>query len=151
MHYRTYHDTHKQWSEIAKKAVRQAYRDNIWPHVAESKYQVALGFQRGKSTKRCDIDGLSLLGKWCMDVLVECTALPEDNIQYVTEFRCVYLGHSEDGQEHVILQLTKESQNDSERTSIERSEDRKDEQGTVGSSEECKLQGDEPDHMDSSR
>ena len=50
---------------------------------------------------------MSLLLKWAEDVLVEVCPIDDDNFNFVDEARCVYLGHSETGQEEVILQLTR--------------------------------------------
>ena len=113
-HYQKYGQIHKQWKKETTPLIRESYKANMWGHETETQYQVSIGFKRGKSTKRCDADGMSLLLKWGIDLLVDLTPLPDDSIQYINEVRCVYLGPSEDGQEHVYLQLTKEVYDDRE-------------------------------------
>lgn len=107
LHYRTLNAIHKEWKQITSEIIRASFKEKAWGHVPKTTYQVSMGFMRGKSTKRCDCDGMSLLGKWAIDLLVERTSIPDDDIYHVDEFRCVYLGNSDDGKEKVILQLTR--------------------------------------------
>lgn len=105
MHHFTRLQHHDTMLTEYKRIIKDAYNANGWPYCKGDTYTVSLGFKRSKSTRTCDLDGFGYLMKIAIDALIECTPIPNDNFNYITETRTVYLGR--EIEEQLWLQVTK--------------------------------------------
>jgi hypothetical protein len=106
MHHQKYHRLHSDWKKMMRPAFEKKLKN--FGHEGAYTYQTKMGFAKGKSTKRMDLDGLAILLKWCNDLLVDITAIPDDNFHYICESGFKTLVASSDCQERVIFQVTRE-------------------------------------------
>ncbi len=105
---------HDDFLESYKRVISASYKKYPWGHSKETTYSVSLGYMKGsneggRKTGRVDTDGFSYLLKVGIDALVQSTCIPDDSCDIITETRIKYLGQSEDGHEHLYLQLTSDS------------------------------------------
>ena len=102
---------HKDFMKAYNKIMTEAITTNSWGHSTGMTYSVSIGFSKGKAegscrkTGRLDTDNIGYYLKMAQDAFTDKSALPDDNCELITEARCVYLGPSEDGEEHLIFQV----------------------------------------------